>query len=162
MTKKWMTGMCMTAAIACCVSGGAQASEAVSGTFTGEGSGKSGTIRVEVTLEDSKLSDIQVTESHETGIIDHAYDILKEEMLAGNTVNVYSFTGATLTSSGFKMAVSKALDEAGVKLEASPVQEHEAQQVEETYDVVVIGAGGAGLLPALCPPANGAGPGVTD
>lgn len=156
MTKKWMTGMCMTAAIACCVSGGAQASEAVSGTFTGEGSGKSGTIRVEVTLEDSKLSDIQVTESHETGIIDHAYDILKEEMLAGNTVNVDSVTGATLTSSGFKMAVSKALDEAGVKLEASPVQEHEAQQVEETYDVVVIGAGGAGLSAAITAAENGA------
>ena len=42
------------------------ASEGVSGTFSGEGSGKGGKIAVDVTLTNGELTDIKVTESHET------------------------------------------------------------------------------------------------
>ena len=129
----------------------------VSGTFAGKGSGKGGDINVNVTLKDGALEIIEVTDHHESGIISDAMNMLAEEMIARNTIDVDSVTGATLTSSGFKQAVRSALKEAGVeKLDAHEQAAHTAEKVEETYDVVVVGAGGAGLVAAITAAETGA------
>jgi len=129
----------------------------VSGTFAGKGSGKGGDINVNVTLKDGALEIIEVTDHHESGIISDAMNMLAEEMIARNTIDVDSVTGATLTSSGFKQAVRSALKEAGVeKLDANEQAAHTAEKVEETYDVVVVGAGGAGLVAAITAAETGA------
>lgn len=151
MSKAKISAGLLSLLLAASMTTGALADTAVTGTFEGAGSGKGGTIKVSVALEDGKLSDIQVLESNESKIIDEAMDILTERMLAGNTVDVDSVAGATLTSAGFKMAVRDALKTAGVDpkdLVSVPV-EHTPEAVEGTYDVVIVGAGGAGLAAAV-------------
>ncbi len=123
--------------------------EGVSGTFSGTGSGKGGDINVDVTLEDSKITAITVTSHNESDIISEAMDIITEEMIEANSTSVDSVSGATLTSSGFKMAVNNAIKESGATLVANEVPAHVAEAVEGEYDVVVVGAGGAGLSAAI-------------
>ena len=89
---------------------------AESGTFTGEGSGKGGKIVVDVTLDQEEIKEIQVTESHESGVISDAYAIMREAMIAQNTPDVDMVSGATLTSAGFRTAVADAIKKSGVTL----------------------------------------------
>lgn len=138
------------------------ASEGVSGTFSGEGSGKGGKIAVDVTLTNGELTDIKVTESHETGIISDSMDIMKAEMLEKNSPDVDMVAGATLSSAGFKKAVKDAISKSGATLVEKEVPKHEPVNVDETYDVVVIGAGGAGLSAAITASEAGAKVAVID
>lgn len=123
------------------------------GVYPGVGSGKGGDIAVEVTIADGKLSAIEVKDHHETEGIADAMDMLSEKMIEGNTVDVDFVAGATITSAGFKMAVTNALKDAGFAadmLVANPVEEAgEPEAVEETHDIVVVGAGGAGFCAAI-------------
>lgn len=125
----------------------------ISGTYSGRGDGKGGEIVVEVTLADGSLSAIQVTEHHETEGIAEAMDILASAMIAGNTLSVDSVAGATITSAGFKLAVTDALESAGMSagdLTANPAKAEEPRQsIEETHDIIVVGAGGAGFCAAI-------------
>lgn len=118
-------------------------------TYAGVGSGKGGEIDVNVTVEDGKLTGIEVVKHNESDIICEAMGILTEKMIAENKVDVDSVSGATLTSAGFKMAVRQALKDAGVELVAVEAAAHTPVAVEETYDVVVVGAGGAGMAAAI-------------
>ena len=151
MSKARISACLLSLILVLCLAAGAVADAAVSGTFEGAGSGKGGDIRVSVVLEDGKLSSITVLESNESKIIDEAMDILAARMVAGNTVDVDSVAGATLTSAGFKLAVRNALKEAGVEAkDLAPVAvEHTPVAIEGTYDVVIVGAGGAGLTAAV-------------
>ena len=151
MSKARISACLLSLILVLCLAAGAVADAAVSGTFEGAGSGKGGDIRVSVVLEDGKLSSITVLESNESKIIDEAMDILAARMVAGNTVDVDSVAGATLTSAGFKLAVRNALKEAGVEVkDLAPVAvEHTPVAIEGTYDVVIVGAGGAGLTAAV-------------
>lgn len=130
--------------------------QGISGTFEGTGSGKGGEISVAVTLEDSKITAIEVTRHNESDIISEAMDILTEEMIAKNSVSVDSVSGATLTSAGFKTAVKDAVEKSGATLVENEIEAHQASAIEETYDVVVVGAGGAGLAAAITAAENGA------
>ena len=132
------------------------------GTFAGEGSGKGGKITVNVTLDQNEIKDIQVTESHESGVISDAYDIMRQAMIEQNTPDVDMVTGATLTSAGFRTAVEDAIKKAGVTLKEKKVTPHAKQEIDETYDVVVIGAGGAGLTAAITAAEAGAKVAVVD
>lgn len=149
-TKAAVAALLSLSMAACQSRSNSGASAGVSGSFAGKGSGKGGDIDVNVTLKDSALEAIEVTGHHESGIISDAMNMLTEEMIARNTVDVDNVTGATLTSAGFKQAVREALKTAGVeKLEEKEAAAHTPEKVEETYDVVVIGAGGAGLISAI-------------
>jgi urocanate reductase len=125
---------------------------AVSGTFSGEGSGKNGTIAVNVTVEAGKITGIEVTEEHESKVIADAMDILTQEMIEGNSVNVDNVTGATFTSFGFKTAVEDALANGGIDaqdLVANTVETPAAEDQTLDCDVAIIGAGGAGLVAGI-------------
>ena len=130
--------------------------QGISGTFEGTGSGKGGEIKVSVTLENSKITAIEVTKHNESDIISEAMDMLAEEMITKNSTNVDSISGATLTSAGFKVAVGDAIDQSGATLLENEVAAHQPTAVEETYDVVIIGAGGAGMAAAITAAENGA------
>lgn len=128
----------------------------VTGTFEGTGAGKGGELTVSVTLEDSKLTGITVTSHNESDIICEAMDMLTEKMLEKNSYDVDSISGATITSAGFKVAVKDAVSKSGATLVANELDAHQAVATEETYDVVVVGAGGAGLTSAIAAAENGA------
>lgn len=123
--------------------------ELVSTVVQGEGSGKYGPFKVEVTLENSEIKDIKVIESSESGFTETVIEELKNKMIASNSNKADVVTGATLTSFAFINAVSDAVEKSGAVLKAKEVQK-EAEKVEDlTTDIVIVGAGGAGLTAAI-------------
>lgn len=122
------------------------------GTYTGEGTGKNDKISVEVTFKDSKIVDINVLSENETPGFSEAMVTLTEMMIVKNKIDVDIISGATYTSNGFIEAVSNAFTQTGAELSALVASEGELKSDREdhyTADVVIIGAGGAGLSAAI-------------
>ena len=121
------------------------------GTYTAVSTGFKGDIEVSVTVSEDKIENIEVLNHHETnGIGSEAMPYMSENMLKYQTVNVDSCAGATVTSAGFRMAVKDALSQAGADMEifnARP-QKGETTQEKIDVDVVVVGAGAAGMMSA--------------
>ena len=132
----------------------ALAEEAV--TTTGVGTGIDGDVVVEVTATQDEILSITVTEQNETvGIGSVAVETLPEEIVQNQTIDVDDIAGATITSTAIKDAVKQALDAAGIDAEAfsgapeAAQEEAPAEDVTIDTDVVVIGAGGAGMTAAI-------------
>lgn len=125
------------------------------GTYKGEGTGKGGAISVEVTIKEDKLTDIKVLSASETTGFDTAMETLTTEMIKTNKVDVDIVSGCTLTSNGFIGAVNAALVSAGAtadmlaKVDVSGNENTEKEEVTETHDIIVVGAGGAGFSAAI-------------
>ncbi|MFA9423305.1 MAG: flavocytochrome c, partial [Sedimentibacter sp.] len=123
--------------------------ELVSAVVQGEGSGKYGAFKVDVTLENSEIKDIKVVESSESGFTDTVVAQLTKQMIDTNSTDVDVITGATLTSFALINSVKNAVDESGAMLVAKEFTQ-EAEKVEDvSTDIVIIGAGGAGLTAAI-------------
>lgn len=124
------------------------------GTYKGEGTGKGGTIALELSIEGDTITTIKVLEHNETEGFDNAMETLTENIIATNSIDVDVVSGCTLTSNGFMEAVNDALSKAGAtadmlkKVKVADKTDTK-KDIEETYDVVVIGAGGAGLSAAI-------------
>lgn len=83
------------------------------GTYTGEGTGKNGPIKVEVTVDESRIIGVSVVEQQETeGVADPALEQLPGAILAAQSADVDAVAGATLTSDGIIDAVNAALEQA--------------------------------------------------
>lgn len=82
------------------------------GTYTGEGQGASGVIKVEVNVEKGKIADIKLVEHNETKtLIDGVNDNMIPEIIENQSVEgVDTVAGATNSSKGVLEAVTKALD----------------------------------------------------
>lgn len=129
------------------------------GTYEGAGIGRGGNIVVELTISDNKISGIDVKEHHESEGLSEAMNIMTEAMIATNSIDVDAVSGATLTSAGFRTAVKDAFAKTGADLSAlvsAGAVETEKRESEYTADVIVIGAGGAGLTAAITAADNGA------
>lgn len=130
------------------------------GTYTGEGTGYNGPIQLDVTFSEDGITDIAIKSSKETNHIGTpAYDILFADAKEANGSGIDSVSGATFTSKGVKEALADAAKQAKASdqdgFESNTVV-HEAQDpIEKTYDVVVVGAGGAGMAAAVQAAQNG-------
>ena len=142
------------AIVSCASSGGSFAA----GSYEGVGTGHGGDIRVLVTVSDTRIEKIEVLESGETAMLgDAAFKELSEAIIAANTTKVDAVSGASESSAGFVAAVEDALAKAGVVLTAKKGPAKAAPVVfDKDYDVVVIGAGGAGLSAAISAAQSGA------
>ena len=124
------------------------------GTYEGtSANGYNGPLTLSVTFSKDAITDIEVTSSKETAHVGTvAYDIIKEDAIAANGAGVDSVSGATFTSKAYKEALINAAEAAGASdLDAFKKNTvvHEAQaDITGTYDVVVVGAGGAGMATA--------------
>ncbi|MCR5230407.1 MAG: flavocytochrome c [Solobacterium sp.] len=128
----------------------------VSGTFTAEAVGQGGEsnpVKVTITLENGEITNVEAEGPGETaGIGTKAIEQLPGEIVAGNTLDVDAVSGATVTSNAILEAAEKALADAGLKPEDLAKKEVEKAAAEDSVrdvDVVVIGAGGAGLIAAI-------------
>lgn len=134
---------------------------AESSVFTGESVGKIDVIRIEMTVENNLIKDVQVTEQHETaGIADAALTGIPAAIVDQQSLAIDTISGATVTSEAILAACEEAaikanLDMAALKTKKS-ADKAEAEPVEETADVIVIGAGGAGLAAAASAGEHGA------
>ncbi|BES64395.1 urocanate reductase [Gottschalkiaceae bacterium SANA] len=125
------------------------------GTFTGNGEGKNGDIEVEVTIAGGVITEAKVLSSGDTeGISDAAITQVIAAVVANNSTNVEAVSGASLTSYGLLEAIRDALSKAGATeadftTDMVIALEKATEEADQTYDVVIVGAGGAGLAAAV-------------
>lgn len=132
------------------------------GVYEGKGSGNGGDIVLEVTVENGDIAGIDVIKHKETEVLsDAAFDKVITAVLDNKSVNVDVVTGASFTSRGIIAALKDALIKAGGTDEIFSKDPkinvaNEETELEQTYDVIVIGGGGAGLSAAVEAQAAGA------
>lgn len=131
------------------------------GTYTGTGEGNGGDIVVDVTFSEDKIEDIQITSQSETPAVagdfsdpdmPGALTLLPQDILEYQSLGVDSISGATATSLGIKQAVADAVTQAGGDadaMESLPGAPKVDDQQTLSADVVVVGAGGAGMSAAI-------------
>ena len=126
--------------------------ETVTGTGTAQGYG--GEITVTITLEDGVITDVQAVGDDETAGI--GGNIIQEWPAAFVEANgiVDTYSGATfagVTRPGFIEAARAALTDAGVNPDdyMREAEQEAAEDMALEADVVIIGAGGAGMTAAI-------------
>ena len=85
----------------------------VDGTYEGEGQGFGGTIRVQLTVADGRISEIHVVsaEKEDSSYLAMAEDLLPV-ILQNQSADVDTISGATYSSTGIRQAASQALAQA--------------------------------------------------
>lgn len=130
------------------------------GTYTGTGRGNGGNIEVAVTFSADAITGIEIVAHNETpGIFDVPFERIPNAVIEGQTLNVDIVSGATYSSGGLIEAITDAVVQAGGNPdEMLQSSGGSAKAADETYtaDVIVVGAGGAGLAAAVSAHENGA------
>ncbi|MDR3145642.1 MAG: FAD-dependent oxidoreductase, partial [Treponema sp.] len=140
---------------ACATSGSSGGKEKLTpGTYTAKASGfQTEAYDVRVVVAEDKILDITWD-----GLMDSPYlgqaavPLLKDRILAAQTSGVDGISGATITSTGFKAAVTAALEQAGARASSVYTQTPRAPSrtgETQTVDVLVIGGGAAGFSAAV-------------
>ena len=125
-------------------------------TLTASAQGIFSEVKVEVVADENGIYDVKVVEHGETeGIGSVAAEELPAKIVAAQSTDIDGMAGATMTSNAIKTAVASALAEAGIdpaNFSAPAAAEEEAVVAEDMsydVDVVVVGAGGAGMTAAI-------------
>lgn len=125
------------------------------GTFEGKAYGNNGWLTVEVNIKDNKITDIKTPGQRETKYLgDTAIREIGKDVLQYQTLNVDNIAGATVTSTALKTAIAQAIEKAGGDIAAfqKPVPEKikkVAAITKGSADLIIVGAGGAGLSAAV-------------
>ena len=132
----------------------ASSSAGVSGEFTGTAKGMGGDVTVTLTLEDSKITGCTAEGADETeGIGTLALDQLPGAIAESGSIAVDGVAGATITSDAIKEAAAAALTAAGLNADDyKTAVENGGEKAEDSTvdaDVVIVGAGGAGMTAAI-------------
>lgn len=130
----------------------------VPGTYTAEVRGMKA-MTVTVTFDQDAITEIQVEHEETEGIGEPVVESMKEEILKLQGLGLDAVSGATLTSNAMLDGVAECARQAGADVEAlkaikPAAKEKEADQELET-DVLVLGAGGAGMAAAVTANQNG-------
>ena len=130
------------------------------GTYTGTGTGYNGPINLTVTFTKDGISEIDYSDNKETNHIGTpAFDYLVADAKEANGAGIDVISGATFTSIGFKNALIDAAKQAEASdldgFKKNTVEHTAGEAIEKTADVVVVGAGGAGMATAVQSAQNG-------
>ena len=132
--------------------GSAAGSGGVSGEFTGTATGM-GEVSVTVTLTDGVITDCKIVGDSETeGIGSVVIESAVDEIVSGNKGAIDVVTGATITSDAINEALAAALAAAGLDAADFTGSGDAAEVAEDTTvdtDIVIVGAGGAGMTAAI-------------
>jgi len=128
----------------------------VPGTYTAEEQGIFVPVKVQITVSASRILAVRVYAKGETETLGGvAAEQLAKDILLAQTPNVDTVSGATVTSNAIIKAATKALEEAGADISVLDANRKDTgnngPKAEKTVDteVVVIGAGGAGMTAAI-------------
>ena len=114
-------------------------------TYTGTAQGI-GEVSVTLTVEDGKITAAEVVGENETKGIGYepcADGTYADAIVAAQGVDFDSISGATVTSNAVKDATKKAMAAAGL------IEAEDTTVADAECDVVIVGAGGAGMTAAL-------------
>ena len=165
--KKSVSALAMAAVIAvslfgygCGAKSASTSSDAgVSGDFTGTAKGFGGDVSVTLTLTDSAITGCTAEGKDETeGVGSQAIAKMPGEIAENGSIAVDGVSGATITSTAIKEAAAAALTAAGLNPDDyKTAVENDATAEDSTVDadVVVVGAGGAGMTAAITAAAEG-------
>lgn len=141
----------------------AETTDASSVTFTNPGAysataaGRNGDITVSATFSADAIESIDVDSSETPTVGAAAMDTLTQEVLDGQTLGVETVSGATISCNAFIAALEDCVEQAGGNVEAlSTPAEKQTTEYETQADVVIVGAGGAGLMAAITAANDGA------
>lgn len=126
-----------------------QGNNLVNTTVQGESAGKYGPVKVEVVIENSEIKDIKVLENSDSGFTKPVIDQLTSHMVKTNSTDADTVTGATITSGALIRAINDAVAKANVTLTAKSITEELVPAEDTSTDIVIVGAGGAGLTAAI-------------
>ena len=124
------------------------------GVWEGTGEGRNGTIIVRITVKDHKIVSGKVVSQSESSFAQEAINTIIAKINGRDNelkIETDGMTGATLTSTGVIAAINMAILTAKGK-DTAKVMKYE----DTSCDVVIIGAGGAGLAAAVEAADNGA------
>lgn len=165
--KKSVSALAMAAVIAvslfgygCGAKSASTSSDAgVSGDFTGTAKGFGGDVSVTLTLTDGAITGCTAEGKDETeGVGSQAIAKMPGEIAENGSIAVDGVSGATITSTAIKEAAAAALTAAGLNPDDyKTAVENNAAAEDSTVDadVVVVGAGGAGMTAAITAAAEG-------
>lgn len=165
--KKSVSALAMAAVIAvslfgygCGAKPASTSSDAgVSGDFTGTAKGFGGDVSVTLTLTDGAITGCTAEGKDETqGVGSEAIAKMPGEIAESGSIAVDGVSGATITSTAIKEAAAAALTAAGLNPDDyKTAVEKDAAAEDSTVDadVVVVGAGGAGMTAAITAAAEG-------
>ena len=146
---------CMMLLSACGGSAPAATTEAAApavASYTGTAQGMGGEVSVTLTIENGVITDCVATGDKETdGIGSVVIAQFPAQVVEGNTINLDAVSGATITSNAFIEAAKAALTAAGLSPDdyMTKVAAAAAGDVTKEADVVIVGAGGAGMTAAM-------------
>ncbi len=127
------------------------------GTYSASAAGRNADVKLTVTFSDTAIEKIETEQSETEGIGTTAIETLTKQTIDQQTVPSDVISGATISSNAFINALKDTITQAGgnpetlAKDAGSSVKEYVTEA-----DVVVIGAGGAGLSAALTASEEGA------
>lgn len=165
--KKSVSALAMAAVIAvslfgygCGAKSASTSSDAgVSGDFTATAKGFGGDVSVTLTLTDGAITGCTAEGKDETeGVGSQAIAKMPGEIAESGSIAVDGVSGATITSTAIKEAAAAALTAAGLNPDDyKTAVEKDASAEDSTVDadVVVVGAGGAGMTAAITAAAEG-------
>ena len=165
--KKSVSALAMAAVIAvslfgygCGAKPASTSSDAgVSGDFTGTAKGFGGDVSVTLTLTDGAITGCTADGKDETqGVGSEAIAKMPGAIAESGSIAVDGVSGATVTSTAIKEAAAAALTAAGLNPDDyKTAVENNATAEDSTVDadVVVVGAGGAGMTAAITAAAEG-------
>lgn len=120
------------------------------GTYTATGAGRNGDIVLEITFDESTITKAEVIEQRETELIGtEAISRMLDALVADQHLTIDTVSGATLTSAGVRAAVIDCIEQATGDVEALTSAVEPEVFEDTTCDVVVVGAGGAGMTGAV-------------
>ena len=159
--KKSVSALAMAAVIAvslfgygCGAKSASTSSDAgVSGDFTGTAKGFGGDVSVTLTLTDGAITGCTAEGKDETqGVGSEAIAKMPGEIAESGSIAVDGVSGATVTSTAIKEAAAAALTAAGLNPDDYKTAVEKTGSAEDSTveaDVVVVGAGGAGMTAAI-------------
>ena len=145
----------MALVLALCLSPVAMAED-----YTATAKGFGGDVTVTVTLTDGAITAVTAEGAGETeGVGSKAIELMPADMSESGSIAVDTVAGATITSNAIKEAAAAALTAAGLNADDYKIEvkadETKAEESTVDADVVIVGAGGAGMTAAITAAAEG-------
>ena len=145
------------------------------GTYSSKAAGIGGDVIVTMTFDTNKITDVVIDASHETpGIGQKAAVELKKALLAGQSAQVDSVSGASITSGAVRKATAKCIAQAKGEIPIEVVTKETAKEEDSgdwlgkapeiaekdiaktvTTDILVIGCGTGGMFAVASAAENG-------
>ena len=126
------------------------------GIYNAEAQGFGGPVQVVIAVTEDRILSVEITGDAETPALGGvAVASMGEAIMKARTPNVDGVSGATVTSTAIISAATEALEAAGAdiamldKLRLDTVEETPKEEKSLETEIVIIGAGGAGMAAAI-------------